>query len=797
MSSRVAFVLAFLLSLGPIALSLAQVRPPAGPQTAPKAASPASPQVGQQQASPPNVDRLAKLLREKFMPSPERRRKGHHDRREFDWITARFPARHINQPLYRGTTPAPRPDVVASKPPPPPPVPATQPQSPAAKSPPAQSPPAQSPPAQSPPVQSPPAQSPSAQLPPVQSAPAPSRSVPPPQQPAQAGVPLVRHNSYVIMLKPDTTETQVNALLQKYNLTIAKLVPSLHLLRVQSNDAPATADATPAQGSNDAIARLLTPKLISDLRKEPTVESAFVESALTAHSIPQAKTTAVVSDSVTYNWHWKDGLLTPTAAPSQPQLLDGNWGLKAMRLPTAWTILERYRATHPNQPKPKLAFIDSGFSNHEDLAFNALRSPDGVSAPNVAVTSSVSVTGNMCELAHGNHVAGIAGAIWGNGVGIDGVVPQAKIDAVPFSSADSIDDTDLNEVAWEQRTSLFMDVLEDLSDYLDDSDVHPDGLRVINLSLGYNFIADGVFQGDPNQIPDLKEHIAEEALPFAHLMQRYQNSVLFVTSAGNDSQGAATPYDTKWSSPITWAATQTPAASRPTNVLVVEAVDRNGLRADFSNIGGDVSAPGVNILSTLWSGENAYGVCSGTSQASPHVAALATLLFELDPTKAPADIVNIIKSSATKQASGPGAPEVDALEAVLRLSPDNLTRLADLNGDGKVDALDLAVFAKQIIAINNNRKGTPFADDLNGDGVVDANECSWPLIDLNGSGIASLSSSDARSIQGSMRTDLQVMQLAWTDKSKDFNSALHDTGLDTMITAVNASPASSPGTGCR
>jgi hypothetical protein len=617
----------------------------------------------------------------------------------------------------------------------------------------------------------------------------------------QAGVPLVKHNSYVIMLKPDASETQIRALLQKYNLKIDKLVPSLQLMRVESTDAASKpADPTPTLGSNEALARMLTPKIISDLRKEPIVASAFVESALTAHSIPQAKTTTVVSDSVTYSWHWKDGLFpvaTPTAAPSQQQPLDGNWGLKAIRLPTAWTILERYRTTHPNQPKPKLAFIDSGFANHEDLAFNALRSPDGVSAPNVPVTSSVSMAGNLCELAHGNHVAGIAGAIWGNGVGIDGVVPQAKIDAVPFSSADQIDDTDLDEVAWEQRTSLFMDVLEDLSDYLDDSDLHPDGLRVINLSLGYNFIADGVFQGDPNQIPDLKEHIAEESLPFAHLMQRYQNSVLFVTSAGNDSQGAATPYDTKWSSPITWAATQTPAASRPTNVLVVEAVDRNGLRADFSNIGGDVSAPGVNILSTLWSGENAYGVCSGTSQASPHVAALAALLFELDPTKNPADIVNIIKSSANKQASGPGAPEVDALAAVLQLSPDNLTRLADLNGDGKVDTLDLAIFAKQITAINNNRKGMPFAEDLNGDGVVDANECSWPLIDLNGSGIASLSAADARSVQGAMRTDLQVMQLAWTDKSKDFNAALHDTGLDAMIAAANAAPSTGQGTGCR
>jgi subtilisin family serine protease len=617
-------------------------------------------------------------------------------------------------------------------------------------------------------------------------------------------VPVVKQNSYVIMLKPTADEPQINALLQKYNLKVVKSVPALQLLRVEKNDAtPSTAPAAPAQGGNQALAQLLTPQLIRDLRKEPIIDSAFVESALTAKSIPQAKNTTVVSDSVTYSWHWKDGLFpvaTPSGAANNPAPLDGNWGLKAMRLPPAWTILQRYRATHPNQPKPKLAFIDTGFSTHEDLAYNALRSPDGTTPPNVMVTSSVSAPGfDACEMAHGNHVAGIASAIWGNGIGIDGVIPQAKVDAVPFSSADEIDDSDTNQVAWEQRTSLFMDVLSDLSDYLDDSDVHPDGLRVINLSLGYNFIADGVVSGDPSQVPDLREHIAEEAKPFAHLMLRYQDTVLFVTAAGNDSEGASTPYNTMWSSPLTWAATQSPAAERPNNVLVVEAADRNGLRAEFSNIGGDVAAPGVNILSTLLSGGSAYGVCSGTSQASPHVAALATVLFELDPTKKPADIVNIIKSTAVKQASGPGAPVVDALEAVLKLSPDNLTRLADLNQDGKVDAADLAIFIKQYGEIANNRtNGAAFTEDLNGDGVVDANECSWPLIDLNGSGMASLLNSDARSVEGVMRTDLQVLQLAWTDKTKDFNTAVHAAGLDAMIAAVNSSTAATkPGTGCR
>jgi subtilisin family serine protease len=418
------------------------------------------------------------------------------------------------------------------------------------------------------------------------------------------------------------------------------------------------------------------------------------------------------------------------------------------------------------------------------------------------VTSSIS--GNLCDVAHGNHVAGIAGAIWGSKAGIDGAIPQAKIDAVPFTVEYGVDTTGLDNsgAAQAQRFNMFVDVANDLQDYLDDSTQNPDGLRVINMSLGYNFIADGILQGKPEDIPVLRAQIQNEAKIFAHIMKRYEDTVLFVVAAGNDSKGQQIPYDAKWASSAAWAATQTPGDSRPKNVLVVEAVDRDGQRADFSNVGGHVSAPGVNILSTLATGDNAYNICSGTSQASPHVAALAALLFELDPSKKPSEIADIIKSSAIKQASGPGAPRADALEAVLKLSSSNLVRLADLNRDGKVDEKDMAIFAKQMSEVADNRsKGTPFTEDLNGDGVVDANECSWPQIDLNGSGTASLSTADARPVQGTMMTDIQVLELAWTDKKKNsFKKSLHQTGLDALIKTANdpATVASvATGKGCR
>jgi hypothetical protein len=42
------------------------------------------------------------------------------------------------------------------------------------------------------------------------------------------------------------------------------------------------------------------------------------------------------------------------------------------------------------------------------------------------------------------------------------------------------------------------------------------------------------------------------------------------------------------------------------------------------------------------------------------------------------------------------------------------------------------------------------------------------------------------------------MELAWTDKTKSFSSAMHDLGLDTALAAANTAPAASqPSKGCR
>jgi subtilisin len=135
------------------------------------------------------------------------------------------------------------------------------------------------------------------------------------------------------------------------------------------------------------------------------------------------------------------------------------------------------------------------------------------------------------------------------------------------------------------------------------------GCAVISMSLGSPV--------SPGQQPDpIFEQVAKRALAAG---------TLIVAAAGNDSRR---PGDIE---PV----------GHPANcpsVLAVGALDQQFAVAFFSNGGVnpqgggvDVAAPGVDVRSS-WPAPKLYNTISGTSMATPHVAGIAALLAEANPS---------------------------------------------------------------------------------------------------------------------------------------------------------------------
>jgi len=89
-------------------------------------------------------------------------------------------------------------------------------------------------------------------------------------------------------------------------------------------------------------------------------------------------------------------------------------------------------------------------------------------------------------------------------------------------------------------------------------------------------------------------------------------------------------------------------------VMAIGAVTKSDERTAFSNEGSklDLVAPGVSIVSTVPTGgcdlcsSDGLNSLTGTSMASPHVAATAALVLEDKPTLSPFEVQSILRGSA-------------------------------------------------------------------------------------------------------------------------------------------------------
>ena len=307
---------------------------------------------------------------------------------------------------------------------------------------------------------------------------------------------------------------------------------------------------------------------------------------------------------------------TAAAAPPNDPYFGLQWGIQQINADEAWAT-----STGAGQV---IAIVDAGVDlDHPDLAAKLLPGATFTGcAKNGPCGNGDWQSGNTsgAPSPHGTHVAGIASAITGNGVGVAGVARDAQIMPVKVLTDEG---GTFEEIAAGIRWA---------TDH---------GADVINLSLGalpgVQALAITGVVGD-----------AREAIDYA-----YSRGVVVVAAAGNDFASICGE------------------PSFNAHALCVVATDPREVRSAYSNFPVQegmnvVAAPGGaaflactdDVISTVPAGSE--GTCSGgragydfyagTSMATPHVAGVAALLSAQGRTVD--EVYSVLKATARTPIAG-------------------------------------------------------------------------------------------------------------------------------------------------
>jgi serine protease len=324
------------------------------------------------------------------------------------------------------------------------------------------------------------------------------------------------------------------------------------------------------------------------------------------------------------------GVVGPTAMPNDPLTTSYQWHLYnsigGIYAPAAWD-----KSTGKGVV---VAVLDTGVTDHPDLAPNLLQGYDFITDPFVSRRpDETRVAGAhdygdwnddwmQCPVHdssfHGTHTAGTVAEATNNGIGLAGVAHGAKVLPVRVLG----------------RCGGYMSDIADAITWASGGAVpgvpnNTTPAEVINMSLGGEFACDEVLQG---------------AIDGA-----VARGTTVVVSAGN------------WN---TDSAQFSPASCN--NVVNVGASRVGGGKAGYSNWGTvvDLSAPGGGGNSDVYpngyvwqtlndsatspeEGSPVYGGMAGTSMAAPHVAAVAALVQSIAPTPlTPKQMEKMLKATA-------------------------------------------------------------------------------------------------------------------------------------------------------
>jgi thermitase len=225
----------------------------------------------------------------------------------------------------------------------------------------------------------------------------------------------------------------------------------------------------------------------------------------------------------------------------------------------------------------KVGIVDTGIDKtHPDLAGKAVGCA-------TSYNSGLTIVNGVChdDNGHGSHVSGTISANTNNGQGVAGVAfnsPIVMCKALATAAGTGLTSDIANCINWTAKQ----------------------GVKVISMSLG---------GGDNATLKTAVQNAYNGG-----------NGVLIVAAAGNDG-------DATLNYPAAYA-----------DVVSVAATDNRDHRASFSNANADVevAGPGVDVESTYTGG--LYMQLSGTSMATPHVAGVAAVIADLNPTASAATL---------------------------------------------------------------------------------------------------------------------------------------------------------------
>ncbi len=283
------------------------------------------------------------------------------------------------------------------------------------------------------------------------------------------------------------------------------------------------------------------------------------------------------------------------SGPDDPEFIDGKqWGLEKINAPDAWGI-------ETGSSDIVIAVLDTGIDyEHEDLADNMWTDKDGNHGYDFADDNNDPMDVN----GHGTHVAGIASAVTNNNTGIAGVSWNSKLMAVKIFKDNGEGGTVQDVVsAIEYAVTNEADILSNSWGFRDS-------------------------EGNPILLPDVVKNAIDDA---------NDAGCLVVFAAGNENSD------------------NPEQSGNYEGVITVGGTDENDEKVGSSSYGEwvDVSAPGINIYSTL--PDDKYGEEEGTSMAAPFVSGLAALIWSYNPELDRQEVWDIIVNSADNiDAENPG-----------------------------------------------------------------------------------------------------------------------------------------------